>query len=217
MLGLKRKFSRGDTIVEVLFAVTVFSMVAVGGMSVMNQGVSTAQRSLELALVRQQMDGQAETLRFLHRVYVASYGQDGASANPQVKVWNQIKDRLATKPGQFSDGDTECKIPSATGTQHPFALNVRNASIIEQAPVEAGTYARIVYPDDIEYVDGEASGSSGITTVTPEGIWIEAVRGSSSSASDHPFIDFHIRTCWGSPGGGHPVTLGTIVRLYDPK
>ncbi|MDN5819391.1 MAG: hypothetical protein L0H38_01435, partial [bacterium] len=207
MLGLKRKFSRGDTIIEVLFAVTVFSMVAVGGLSIMNQGISTAQRSLELALVRQQMDGQAETLRFLHRVYVASYGQDGASANPQVQVWNQIKDRLATTPGQFDNADQTCQIPSSTGTQHPFALNTRNASIIDQSPVQAGTYARIVYPDDGDYVDGKEV-ESGISTVTPEGIWIEAIRGGSSSAADHPFIDFHIRTCWASPGGDHPVTLG---------
>lgn len=216
MLGFKQKLNRGDTIIEVLFAVTVFSMVAVGGLSIMNQGISTAQRSLELALVRQQMDGQAETLRFLHRVYVASYGQDGAAANPQVQVWNQIKDRLATKPGQFNNADQTCQIPNSTGTQHPFALNTRNASIITQPPAEAGTYARIVYPDDGVYVDGQAA-ESGLSTVTPEGIWIEAIRGGSSSAEDHPFIDFHIRTCWDSPGGGHPVTLGTIVRLYDPK
>lgn len=57
---------RGDTLIEVLLSVTIFSMVAVGTMTVMNQGVAIAQQSLEITLVRQQIDAQAEMLRFVH-------------------------------------------------------------------------------------------------------------------------------------------------------
>ena len=46
-------FNRGDTIVEVVFAVTIFSMVTVGAISIMNKGVAIAQQSLEITLVRQ--------------------------------------------------------------------------------------------------------------------------------------------------------------------
>ena len=48
---------RGDTIIEVLLAVTVFSLVAIGAMMVMNQGTNSAQRSLEVTLVKQQIEG----------------------------------------------------------------------------------------------------------------------------------------------------------------
>ena len=58
--------SRGDTLIEVLLAVTVFSLVAVGALSVMNRSVAIAQQSLETTLVRQQIDAQAEMLRFVH-------------------------------------------------------------------------------------------------------------------------------------------------------
>ena len=65
-MQLKRRFEQGDTIVEVLFAVVVFALVAVGSMSIMNQGTATAERSLEITLVRQQMDAQAEAIRYIH-------------------------------------------------------------------------------------------------------------------------------------------------------
>ena len=58
--------NRGDTIIEVLLAVTIFSLVAVGSMVLMNRGVAMAQQSLETTLVRQQIDAQAEMLRFVH-------------------------------------------------------------------------------------------------------------------------------------------------------
>jgi len=73
MLTTVRSLQKGDTLIEVLFAVTVFSLVAVGSLSIMNQGTATAQRSLEITLVRQEIDAQAEALRFIHDSYIAAY------------------------------------------------------------------------------------------------------------------------------------------------
>ena len=56
--------TRGDTLIEVLFAITVFSLVVVTSLAIMNQGTQAALRSLQLTLVRQQVDSQAEALRF---------------------------------------------------------------------------------------------------------------------------------------------------------
>ena len=83
MLG--RQKNRGDTIIEVLFAITVFSLVVVSSLSIMNQGSATAQRTLEISLVRQQIDAQAETLRFLNTSYVAAYqaGVNDILSTPQ--------------------------------------------------------------------------------------------------------------------------------------
>ena len=51
MLG--RRHERGDTIIEVMFAFVLFSMVIVGAFMIMNQGMALAQRSLEVTQVRQ--------------------------------------------------------------------------------------------------------------------------------------------------------------------
>ena len=48
-----------------------------------------------------------------------------------------------------------------------------------------------------------------------EGIWIEAIK--SSSSTQNNYYDFHIRACWKATGSNVNTTLGTIVRLYDPR
>lgn len=77
---------RGDTIVEVMVAFAVFTLVAVGAIVVMNRGVAMTERSLEITLVRQQIDAQAEILR---------YARDTNSP-----AWTAIRANLATASGE---------------------------------------------------------------------------------------------------------------------
>ena len=49
---------------------------------------------------------------------------------------------------------------------------------------------------------------------------IEAIRSKTireNNQANAGYIDFHIRACWDSPGQSVPVTIGTIVRLYEPR
>ena len=203
---------RGDTLIEVLFAVTVFSLVAVGGLSIMNQGLTTAQRALEITLVRQQIDAQAETLRFMHSSYVAVYRLNGTyAAGTPAREWSTMLESIKTAeegevtPGAsaFGTGGACLAIPDGS-----FLLNSQNATFIAPSTTNVGpakVYSRVDYTSSV--------------AARGEGIWIEAVRSPSNIAnpSEPGFIDFHIRACWDSPGQSIPVTLGTIVRLYEPR
>ena len=200
MLGRNRQ--AGDTIVEVLFASALFSMVAVTSLAIMSQGIASAQRSLELTQVRAQIDTQARALRFLADAYVRDYGKNGQAT----AVWQQIIAAHAvttSQAQQFTDvvAGTSCVLP----TNKPFALDIGRLDMPEQAVLtpqaEATTYARVMTDDD---------------TPIAEGLWVQAVR---SSEADGPtgYYDFHITACWQSPGQQRPVTLGTIVRLYEPR
>jgi type II secretory pathway pseudopilin PulG len=197
---LKRQ-QAGDTIIEVLFATTVFTLIAVSALSIMNQGIAMAQRSLEIGLVRQQIDAQADALRFLNQAYVADYGKrDAATAK-----WNQIITENAVTRAQDFDAmvvDGHCQMPSPSG--NPFALDITKLGTNPKlVPVtDAVTYAKVRY---------DAS------PTTAEGIWVQAVRSPSTPDNKPGFYDFHIRACWHSPGQEAPVTLGTIVRLYEPR
>ena len=42
----KQKIFSGDSLIEVLLGITVFSAVSVGGIAIMNSGLNQAQRSL---------------------------------------------------------------------------------------------------------------------------------------------------------------------------
>ena len=200
MLGRRSTTSRGDTIVEVLFAITIFSMIAVAAISLMNKGMATAQRSLEITAVRQQIDGQADTLRFLHDAYVNSY-QAGAvnddPATPAGKYHAILTDHTGTTVSAFEGGT--CTIPTARS--NVFVVSPKNGTVnqtITEAPAAAG----------LAYTGATATG---------EGIWVEALRSPAPTGTQVGFIDFHIRACWSGVGDSIPTTLGTIVRLYDPK
>lgn len=215
---LRRGNQRGDTLIEVLFAITVFSLVTVATLSLMNQGVSTSRRSLESMLVREQIDGQAESLRFLHESYVADY-QSGATYNPDPattpgeeysKIISRVEATNRKTATQFN-GLNSCP---ATVPAGGFFVNPRTARLVTNGanmlPTTAG-YAQLEFP------------ASGNSPVTSRGIWIEGIRtdeenpASASLTKNAGYIDFHIRACWSAPGLDRPLSMGTIVRLYEPR
>ena len=209
MLRLHRLGSRGDTLIEVLFAVSVFSLVAVGGLAVMNQGSAASQRALEISLVRDQMDSQTDTLRFLNSSYVSAF-RSGATYPPTTPAgqWAPMSASIKAKPiGTLSSlGALSCLTSFAPGS---FILNTQLATFADASNLHAATtYAQLNY--------------SGTTLTSSGGLWIEAVRYDPATSGDANqatigYIDFHIFACWDSPGQPVPVTLGTIVRLYEPR
>lgn len=216
---IHRHSERGDTLIEVLFAVSVFSLVAVGALTIMNQGTTISERALETTLVRQQIDAQAETLRFLHDSYVASYrpGQTfDASSTPSTpfEQWQAMLDSIKQSDlaaaSEFGASPNSCPDPP-TGS---FVLDTRNAIFIspsEDKLDQADTYAQVEY---------DATDPTPVLTIS-KGIWIEAIRSETNTADEYQanvgYIDFHIRACWFGPGQNVPMTIGTIVRLYEPR
>lgn len=196
---LKRQ--QGDTIIEVLFATTIFSMIAVGALSIMNQGTALAQRSLEITLAREQIDAQADALRLLNQAYITDFGRNGTAT----EKWNSIVTANAVTqavPFESIVSDNKCTLPIPA--QKPFALNVQKLDSVNPVvplSADAGTYAQVRYD---------------LPLPVSEGLWVQAVR-SPIIAGEAGYYDFHIRACWQSPGDIRPVTLGTIVRLYEPR
>lgn len=203
---------RGDTLIEVLFAITVFSLVVVSALALMNQGTAASQRALEVTLVRQQIDNQAETLRFLHESYVAAYGNTASisSATGPARQFYDITQRVtatgATSASEVTNSTTACPaLPAGS-----FVLNSQQATLVTNSAlfIPADTYARVSY-----------DAGSGVLQAS-RGIWVEGV---ASDATGDPaqrnagYIDFHIRACWSTPGLSTVTTLATIVRLYEPR
>ena len=80
---------KGDTLIEVALAIGIFSMVAISVVTVMVSGVSSTQTALETTLAREEIDTQAEALRFIH----ASYISDSTDDNPFTRLWKKITDK----------------------------------------------------------------------------------------------------------------------------
>ena len=65
---------RGETLLEVVFAFVIFSLVTVISITVMNSGLRSAEAALELSLARTEIDSQAETLRYIQASYANDHG-----------------------------------------------------------------------------------------------------------------------------------------------
>lgn len=191
--------------IEVLFAVSIFSLVAVGGLTIMDQGANAAQRSLEITLAREQIDAQSEALRYLNASYVSSY-QPGVVFNESTPAgqWQKMINYIINHSNvnfDTLDSSNKCRSPE----QGWFFIDYQNAKFIDYTIGEgsmglANTYAKVNY---------------GMSPLTAEGTWIQAIR--SSDVNKTGYVDFHIFACWESPGTSVPETIATIVRLYEPR
>lgn len=197
----------GDTLIEVLFAFSVLSLVIIGALSIMNQGTNASQRSLETTLVREEIDSQAATLRFLHDAYVAKFDPNGTyDVNTPAGQWVKMASAInATSASSFANVTSCPAAPSGS-----FILDPGNATYINATNVlvPTDTYAQLTYDPNTGAIQ------------KAQGIWIEAIRSQQSAdvnKQNTRFIDFHIYACWPGPGSGPPMTIGTIVRLYEPR
>lgn len=232
---------KGDTLIEVTIAVGIFSMIAIAIVSVMSNGVASAQTSLEATLTRQEIDTQAEALRFIHSSYIASTNK---STNKYEHLWGAIMAKainLKDKPEaeqtailQYSPSSCDELYSNSSSTiGSAFIINTRELSnysggsntenvIVSSSKLKpAATYPHLVY------------GTSGDTESTlldrqdslyaAEGIYIIAVKDNDTTtvggnnAKAPAFYDFYIRTCWVANRSSDSSTISTVMRLYDPS
>lgn len=215
MLNTKMKrFHRGDTIVETMFAFTIFSLIAIVSIQIMQQGIRLNQTALEINLAREYMDSQAEALRLINMGYLNSRAQETSS--PSQTLWNNITSR-AVVPSKIKDlgslAANSCPGHIDSVNSQAFVLGVAandlpqlksGTTVIKSG---ASVYPRLVYSSvgDSNIIDKSIE----TDLITSEGIWIEAVKPVTGN-----YYDFLIRSCWDSVSSSTPTTLETLVRLY---
>ena len=168
---------KGDTLVEVTLAVGIFSMIAIAVVSLMNSGTSNAQLALETTLAREEIDAQADALRFVHNAYASN--KEGET-QPLTVLWKEI---IANAIDLSKLNDTEKKkiteyAPANCGSEafpksiiskgkgKAFVLNTRDLNAGKSAYNEVkninqvSTYPRLVYNGDSSALAGDASSTN---------------------------------------------------------
>ena len=189
-----RKFNRGDTLVEVLLGVTIFSLVAVVALETMNRGMAIAQYSLETTLVRQQVDAQAEMLRYAHDMKNDTWKKLVDNNSVSVSAVNSNEGNLGAEkcPDDFSTKEFALAATPSLASKISILNNPGDYKAAE-------TYAR---------VDSDTKKTYGVS--------VRLVKPSTTTGSrDSNKYDAYIKACWMPVGSKMPATIGTIVRLYD--
>ena len=189
-----KRYERGDTLVELILAVAIFSLASVSALVLMNRGIALSQNGLEVTLVREQMDGQAETIRYL---------RDTSNS-----VWDAIKTHAdgtaiaaLTSVACPTPGDIELSTSahgffiSRNPTTGVFELSNADAAHFEKP----ATYAKVDYGAQKTY-----------------GLWVQVAKAENKNGSTVAAYDVYVHACWDSVATKNmPSTLGTIVRIYD--
>lgn len=223
---MRRKSQLGDTLIEVVLAITIFSAGAVAAVVIMNNGITNAQRSLEITLVRNQINNQAELLRHLNNVALVSSGRlfaaDAASGSATSGVqneWAKIKDLAVPVAQNYDEIQT-------TEDCSPDKINIPGTKVFFIDPKTGKVQAiNTTVPQNFkkESPFAKVTGSDADTgaAATSDMIWIYAVQAGGGEGrgklTNTNFYDFHIRACWDAPDGANVQKLGTIVRLYEPN
>lgn len=238
---VKHVGKKGDTLVEVTLAVGIFSMVAISIVSVINGSTSSAQTALEATLAREEIDAQAEALRFIH---ASANTEDGEG--PYHKIWEKIT-KLAL---DNNDGNIDNYPPSTCDTlytgisSNAFVVDTHKLSSINASTdlstvadnaikqksgsdslfQQAATYPHLVYTygstDNVGSLVEEGTDDS-LTLKRVDGIYVLAVKdkGTNIVGKKDPipaYYDFYIRTCWYGAGERKASTISTVIRLNNP-
>lgn len=207
----RAKFRRGDTLIEVIFAISVFSLVAVISLAAMNDSIETAQGSLEVTMARNEIDAQAEALRFIHNSFL-SEREYAESEQVYKALWKRLTDSnvaggLANDYTDVPDLNySDCKVPydnsqpNSIQSVHGFVVNTRkidpanvNNTIIPYSQAKfspTSLYPRIIYSntgnlnnDQNSDDDILASGQKYTTVASAEGIWITTIAGVKNTSN----------------------------------
>lgn len=232
-------FKKGDTLVEVMLAIGIFSMIAIAVTAVMSSGSSGAQTSLETTLTREEIDTQAEAIRFIQ----ASYAINKNSADDTyTKLWKEIIKNPAPATEEILQyAPSSCEdIYDDNISNYAFIINPRalstfsadgspTAIIRMKDNIGAGrmfhqtlTHPRLVFG---EADTGNLLTNPGDNLTAAEGLYVIAVRDDGTSyvydaagddSREQGFYDFFIRSCWYGTDADVPTTISTVIRLYDP-
>lgn len=197
--------TRGDTIIEVMFAFVIFSLVVVGTVMLMNRGVAMAQRSLEVTQVRSQVDAQVDMARYMQRYNTAAW---------QDLITNHT---LGSAPSfEAFSGLATC--PQASDLSQAFFFTRKfdsslGADTIGYMMADGSNFEAIATNPMYSHVD--------FAPVPPDvpkayGVWAQITR-SEAVGSGGTAYDLHVRACWDSVGMTKPMTIGTVTRLYNAQ
>lgn len=179
---------RGDTLIEVLVAVSVFGVVVVGAFALMNKGVTQMYDSMEKSQVRMLLNGQVEALTYARDQYMRA--QTTALTTDTDKraknTWEGIKGALDTPT-------TPPALANCSPSDSAFSIVMSDTGMSRSTSIQAAVAEDFPSPG--------------------KGIWIEEIP--SNGAITPSFIDFYVKACWLQNSSSQTQVLSTVVRLYD--
>ena len=174
-------FKKGDTLIEVTLAVGIFSMIAIAITAVMSSGTSGAQTALETTLTREEIDTQADTLRFIQTAYAVN--KNNTDNNKFYKLWHDTIKANAIDLGDMTDEVKETILQFSPSSCADLYNQSTNGRILDHAfiinPRQLGNYVNGKADINTVYINNNSN------RLTPASVYPRLVYGQNDrEASD---------------------------------
>ena len=100
---LKKLIKKGDTLIEVTFAISVLSLISVLTIQVMDRDLASIQGAIESEMARNEIDAQAEALRFIQNAYL-SERELAVSEREFMTLWLKLSRGTTEAVGEAGQG-----------------------------------------------------------------------------------------------------------------
>lgn len=185
---MKRRGSeRGDTLVEVLVALSVMGIAVVGTMSLMNRGVTQMYDTMERSEVRLLLDRQVESLTYARDQYIWSLS-GGTLTGHDANAKDLWEDQVRTIPSV----DTVPELNNCSDTSRAFVITTDTDGNLSATTTVQAVASGFPAPGD--------------------GIWMQKMHNGTVPVR---YTDFYIRACWRQASSPATQVVSTVVRLYD--
>ena len=147
------KLKQGDTLVEVAFAIAIFALVSLICINVMNAGLNSAQNSLEATMARNEIDAQAEAIRFIHNAFTLE--REEVIENQQYRdLWDKLsRDSNSGVNGGMANEATSLPELSVSACSEIYDKN-NPKSIFNSNLTAFVMNTRIIDPEDQTFNNG---------------------------------------------------------------
>ena len=106
----KRNTRYGDTIVEAVIAIAIYSVVAVLALGAMNSGLKSAQKNLESTMSRAATDSQVDSLRYIYENYLIALNTANSDSAYYKKIWEELIAGNGAALGHMNEVTDEAQI-----------------------------------------------------------------------------------------------------------
>jgi prepilin-type N-terminal cleavage/methylation domain-containing protein len=194
-----KKNQRGDTLVEVLIAITVLGIIVAGCLAVMNRSLVSILNSAERTASRADINSQTDLLNYVYR-------NDKAT-------WDKIMKMAYTNKSSSSAPDNVTKVCELNPGSNSSSKTA-GSFWLEYKPDGSG----VGLHENLTKNDNGTNQSQ--RAIPGKGLWIDAVYYPKNSVNNkRSYVDFYIKACWVPLGRGtSPDTNSrsvTVTRIYD--
>ena len=238
-----KKAKKGETLVEVLASVAIFGFVSVLTVGLMSSTLASSQGVLERTVVRNEIDAQAEAIRYVYDSYNNERRADNISQGKYSLIWGAIIDGAYTSESSLPKWPVEkCEdaYSNTAGNYYVGKKKILNTRLLaaDDGHSTFGGILDILRDDRIMLSSFLSSDRFVPATVYSRNVYYAndvSVVDADEMVSDKDFTrlkkaegiwfyaakgdhyyDFYIQACWNEPGKDKPATLDTVIRLYNP-